>query len=109
MLIVALNVRFAFDLFQEVLGILGGSLAGVFILGIFTKRSNAPGVIMGLIGGVVAVWWVKTNTSVSVYLYGAISIIACIMVGFLSSLFFPKTNNGKGLSYASMKKMRNKK
>ncbi len=106
MLIVALNVRFAFDLFQEVLGVLGGSLAGVFILGIFTGRANAPGAIIGLIAGVAAVWWVRGHTTVSVYLYGAISILGCVIVGYLASLLFPKTDKAKGMSYSSLKELR---
>lgn len=88
MLIVALDVRFVFDLFQEILGILGGSLAGVFILGIFTQRANTKGVIIGLMAGVAAVWWIRSNTTVSVYLYGAISVISCVIVGYVCSLFF---------------------
>ncbi|HRQ49574.1 MAG TPA: sodium/solute symporter [Agriterribacter sp.] len=109
MLIVALDVRFAFDLFQEVLGILGGSLAGVFILGIFTNRANAAGVISGLIVGVAAVWWVRSNTTVSVYLYGAISVLACVLAGYLFSLLFPKPPGTEGLSYVSLKKLKNRK
>jgi SSS family solute:Na+ symporter len=88
MLIVALNVQFAFDLFQEVLGILGGSLAGVFILGIFTKRANAGGVFIGLIAGVLAVWLVRGNSNISVYLYGGISVMVCVVVGYITSFFF---------------------
>src|SRR5690606_15051149 len=45
MFIALLDVQFIFNLFQEVLGVLGGSLAGVFILGIFTKRANTIGAI----------------------------------------------------------------
>lgn len=109
MLIVALDVRFAFDLFQEVLGILGGSLAGVFILGIFTNRANAQGVIVGLVAGVAAVWWIRNNTTVSVYLYGAISVLACVIVGYLFSLLFPKPSDTEGLSYVSLRKLKNSK
>lgn len=97
MLIVALQVQFAFDLFQEVLGILGGSLAGVFILGIFTRKANATGVLTGLIAGVIAVWLVRSNTTISVYLYGGISVMVCVLVGYITSLLF----KSKVISYES--------
>lgn len=89
MIIAFLDVKFIFDLFQEVLGILGGSLAGVFVLGIFTKRANAPGVMTGLFIGALAVWLVKYYTDISVYLYGAISVLACVASGYLVSLLVP--------------------
>ena len=104
MAIVALDVQFAFDFFQEVLGILGGSLAGVFILGIFTKRANAFGVIGGLIAGVIAVWSIRGSGAVSVYLYGAISVMTCVMVGYLLSFLSPAKTGIEGFYYGSLKK-----
>lgn len=101
--IAALNIEFVFDLFQEVLGIVAGSLAGVFILGIFTKRGNAYGVIMGMITAVVVVFLVKGKTNISVYLYGAISVVTCVAVGYLFSLIVPQSNKDiDGLTYFSL-------
>jgi Na+/proline symporter len=93
MVIAALNVQFLFDLFQEVLGMMGGSLAGVFILGIFTKRTNAPGAVCGVMAGVIVVWLVRHNTDISLYLYGAVGVITCVMVGYFMSFFFPPKKN----------------
>lgn len=87
MFIALLDVQFIFDLFQEVLGVLGGSLAGVFILGIFTKRANTMGAVAGLVIGVLAVWLTKSYTDISVYLYGAISVVSCVIGGYLCSFF----------------------
>src|SRR5690606_7696830 len=63
--IAMLNIEFIFDLFQEVLGIVAGSLAGVFILGIFTKRANSYGALMGIIISVFVVFIMKNNTGIS--------------------------------------------
>lgn len=103
MAIVLLNAGFMFDLFQEVLGILGGGLAGVFILGIFVKRANSPGAIVGLFSSVLIVWLIKQNTSISVYLYGAISIISSVVVGLLVSAIVPGRKSIAGLTYYSLK------
>ncbi len=102
MLIAALHIEFIFDLFQEVLGIMGGTLAGVFILGIFTKRANAQGAILGIISGVLIVWLTKTHTDISVYLYGAISVVSTVVVGYVISLFSPQKKNLKNLTYLSL-------
>lgn len=109
MAIAALDVQFIFDLFQEVLGILGGSLAGVFILGIFTKRASTFGVVSGLIAGVVAVWIIRNETNISVYLYGAISVCTCVIVGYIISFLSPVKKDISGLSYASLKELNLKK
>lgn len=103
MVIAYRKVAFIFDLFQEVLGILGGSLAGVFILGIFTNRANTTGAISGVVAGVITVWVIRSQTTISVYLYGAISVMTCVIVGYLVSLFTPAANKKTGFSYATIK------
>jgi len=108
MLIAALDIEFIFDLFQEVLGIMGGTLAGVFVLGIFTKRANAHGVVWGIIIGVLTVWFTRTYTDISVYLYGAISVLTTVMVGYVVSLFAPQKKNLKNLTYFTLNKNKSK-
>lgn len=102
MLVAALDVEFIFDLFQEILGIIGGSLAGVFILGIFTRRANTAGVICGIVLGFLAVWLTKSFTDVSLYLYGAISILTTVIGGYAFSLLGPQPKNIRGLTYATL-------
>ena len=110
MIIAALNVQFIFDLFQEILGIVAGSLAGVFILGIFTKRANPTGAIGGVITGVFVVSAIRNSTDISLYLYGAISVITCVGVGyFISILTPPMEKDLEGLTYLTLNKETNKK
>ncbi|MEX2235725.1 MAG: sodium/solute symporter [Cyclobacteriaceae bacterium] len=102
MLTAWLNIEFIFNYFQEVLGIFGGSLAGVFILGIFIKRSNSFGAVIGLLAGVVTVLLIKQIANIHPYLYGAISICTCVLIGYFASLFFPPKKELKGLTYATL-------
>ena len=103
--IAALNIEFIFDLFQEVLGIVAGSLAGVFILGIFTKRANSYGVLMGIIMSILVVFIIKNSTDISLYMYGAISVVTCVVVGYITSLLTPRVKKDlTGLTYLTLRK-----
>ncbi|MCB0687851.1 MAG: sodium/solute symporter, partial [Saprospiraceae bacterium] len=79
------DVKFIFDFFQQLLGMIGGSLAGVFALAVFTKKANATGAIIGTFAGAITTFFVKTFTDVNGYLYGAVGVITCFLVGILVS------------------------
>ncbi|MBK8505985.1 MAG: sodium:solute symporter [Saprospiraceae bacterium] len=81
------NVGFIFDFFQEVLGMIGGSLGGVFALAVITKTANAKGVITGMVAGVLITIIFKNFTDVNGYLFGAIGVISCFVVGLVVSVF----------------------
>lgn len=104
MLIAATHVDFIFNYFQELLGMIGGGLAGVFMLAIFTKRANATGAIVGVLAGAALTWMVKNNTDVSVYLYGAVGVVSSVMIGYLASLLFPGKKSTKGYTYTTLVK-----
>ncbi|MDH3709758.1 MAG: sodium/solute symporter, partial [Cyclobacteriaceae bacterium] len=88
MWIAASDVRIIFDFFQELLGMIGGSLAGVFVLAVFTRSANAPGAIIGTFAGAAITLMVKYFTPINGYLYGAIGVISCVLVGLVASRFF---------------------
>ncbi len=97
MFIAATHVDFIFNYFQEILGVFGGGLAGIFVLAIFTKRANAKGAIAGLIGGAALTWLMKYNTNISLYLYGAVGVVSSVAIGYLISNLFPDKNKKKRL------------
>jgi solute:Na+ symporter, SSS family len=83
------DVHSLFDVSIELAGLLGGGFAGAYTLGMFTRRANSPGVAIGIgssIGLTLLAWWFKL---VHPYFYLAISILLCIVIGYLASLFFP--------------------
>lgn len=106
MAIAFLNVQFIFDLFSAVLGILGGGLAGIFILGIFTDKGSESGAIGGIIMGVALAVLAKFFTDVSVYLYGAISVMGCVFSGYIISLIIPSEKNIEGLTFSTLSKLK---
>jgi Na+/proline symporter len=83
------NLRSAWDAFLGILGLFGGSLAGLFALGIFTRRAHGAGALAGAAAGAAATWVVQSLTPVSFFLYGATGIVTCFGVGYLASLVLP--------------------
>jgi SSS family transporter len=83
------DIHSLFDVSIELAGLLGGGFAGAYTLGMFTRRANAPGVAIGIGSSIcltLVAWWFKL---VHPYFYLAISILLCIVIGYLASLLFP--------------------
>ena len=73
----------------ELVGLFGGSFGGAYTLGMFTRRANWQGVLIGMIVSFVvtfAVWWAHL---VHPFLYLGVSILVSIVVGYVASYFFP--------------------
>lgn len=79
------NIFSLLDFFQEILGLLSSGLGGLFLMGVFFPRIGGKSAFIGFVSGVVAVFLVKYFTDVNVLLYGAIGIVTCVSVGYLSS------------------------
>ncbi len=88
-----------FDVSIELAGLLGGGFAGAYTLGMFTRRANSQGVAIGIVSAIVLTfiaWWYDL---VHPYFYLAISILVCVVVGYVASLFFPApTRSLQGLT-----------
>ena len=67
-----------FFLFQEVLGLLGSALAGIFMLGVFTRKVNATAALTGAIACLAAVVYAKYYTDLNFYIYPLIGIPVCV-------------------------------
>ena len=76
----------AFDFFQRLLGLTSSGLAGLFILGIFTRRTRTAGALTGAVTSALVLYLVQTQTKVHVYLYALTGIGVCVIVGYTVSL-----------------------
>ncbi len=93
------DVHSLFDVSIELAGLLGGGFAGAYTLGMFTRRANAPGVAIGIGASICLTLIAWSYKLVHPYFYLAISILLCIVIGYLASLFFPApTRSLKGLT-----------
>jgi len=100
------DVHSLFDVSIELAGLLGGGFAGAYTLGMFTRRANSPGVAIGIAFSVVLTLVAWHYKLVHPYFYLAISILLCIVFGYVASLFFPvPTRSLAGLTIFAQDKL----
>lgn len=91
------------DQFNTLLGLFTGGLGGLFVLGIFTKKANAPGAFIGLLLSGIVQYYISKYTQVNLLLYAFTGLASCVLFGYLFSLAIP---NGKkaldGLTYKTI-------
>ena len=88
-LLAVTTVDSAFDLFQRILGLTASGLGGLFILGIFTRRTTAFGAMTGAVLSALVLYFLQNHTRVHVYLYALVGITVCVVVGYTVSLLLP--------------------
>jgi solute:Na+ symporter, SSS family len=103
--------------------IFSGGIAGLFLLGIFTKRANKNGAYVGILASILFTGYaVITSTKLPIgseprllidmgifnythhkMMLGVYSHVVLIVVGYLSSLLFKKPENIDSLTYSDWK------
>ncbi len=105
-LIAWLNDVSLWDRYVKLVGLFGGGLAGLFALGIFTRRANWIGALVGFVGSAVVLYLVQQAGTVHFFLYAAIGIGCCLGLGWLASLPVPGAGkNLAGLTIFTIKKV----
>ena len=66
-----------------------GSILGVFILAIASKRATGNGAFIGLIAGMGSVAWVATTTNIAFLWHNVIGAVVVVVVGMAVSLVDP--------------------
>lgn len=85
------------DQFNMILGLVLGSMGGLFMLGMLTKRANAAGALCGIIGSVGVQLFIVYHQTVHLLLYTTTGFISCFVIGYICSLILqsPKQVNTK--------------
>jgi len=83
------QIRSLWDMYLAILGLLMGSLTGLFALGVFTRRTHAVGALTGAVGGAVVLFLVERYTQTHFFLYAGVGITACFGIGYVVSLLVP--------------------
>ncbi len=87
------EIQSLWDLFNRMLGLLSSGMAGLFALGMFTRRANGRGALAGAFISAAVIYWVQTQTAVSFFLYAAIGVLTCFAAGYAASLVFREKEN----------------
>jgi solute:Na+ symporter, SSS family len=87
----------AWDLFIAVQGLLGGVLAGIFCVGIFTRRTNQLGLIPGLVISTALIAIIKYEFAWHTQTYAAIGIVSTFVISYLFSILVssPRADTSK--------------
>jgi len=105
----ATGARQVLKVYMEMFGLVGGGLSGLFALGIFTRRANGTGVLIGAGASAVVLACVKLLTDVHLLLYPAIGVVVCFSVGYAASLIFPGAKSaGPGLTLYTLDKLKSR-
>lgn len=83
------NIQSLWDEFNKIIGLVIGSLGGLFLLGILTRKANGAGALVGVIVSIAVQIFVSNNHSVHLLLYTATGVVSCFVFGWLSSFVFP--------------------
>jgi SSS family transporter len=89
------QIQSLWGLFLGILFLLGSPLAGMFVLGIFTRRANGLGACLGAAVGTAGIFAVMKCTDLHKMLYPVIGLGGCVVTGYLVSLLFDALSNSK--------------
>jgi hypothetical protein len=95
-------IRSLFDAFIKVVGLFMGVLGGLFALGMLTRSASGAGSLIGVVAGAGVMFSLPFVSRINGYLYTAIGITVCFVVGWLASQFLPADGRDlTGLTWAS--------
>ena len=83
------EVRSLWDAFLTIIGLFGGTIAGLFGLGMISRRANARGAMIGAIAGSAATFWAWFAGHLHFYSFGMIGVLTCVGVGWTASCLMP--------------------
>lgn len=77
------------QIWTEICAVLMGGFVGVSILGLFTRRANCGGAIVGVIASIVVSLGLKYTGGIHWSAYSVFSTMSCCILGYLSSFIIP--------------------
>ena len=86
------EIRSMWDEFNKILGLVLGSMGGLFLLGMITRKANSTGAVVGVVGSIIIQLFVMSYESVHLLLYTTTGFLSCFIIGYIFSLITPGDN-----------------
>jgi len=93
LVVASADLRSALEAYLNIIGLFGGTISGIFILGVGFKRANGTGAIVGSLVSAVAV--ILAREYVHFYAYAFIGISTTVTAGLLFSLVTGRQERSK--------------
>ena len=105
LLMASWGISSLWDQFNLIVGLFAGGLGGIFVLGIFSKRANGTGALIGLLISGFCQYFIKEYTSAHLLMYAFTGMFSSMAIGYLASVFFGKHEEEKmQYTYYNLKK-----
>jgi SSS family solute:Na+ symporter len=95
-----INVKSALDAWWKLASIFSGGMLGLFLLGVFSRKKNVIGAVIGVIAGLLIILWLSlshlflgpsaTGNQIHTYLTIVLGTSTIFLLGFLVSLILKK-------------------
>lgn len=89
------DIQSLWDEFNRIVGIILGSLGGLFLLGMVTRKANSTGALCGIIGSIAVQYLMIRGQYVHLLLYTTTGFISCFAIGYGMSLLIPGNRENK--------------
>ncbi len=89
------EIKSLWDVFNKVLGLILGSMSGLFLLGILFKKAHSNGALIGFVASLIVQIYVAQQTDIHLLLYTATGVISCLTFGITASILIPTNNQEK--------------
>ena len=98
------NIKSLWDEFSKYIGLFGGGLGGLFLLAIFTTRTNGAGALAGIIASGILQFFIKQYVPLHPWAYGVTGIVTCFVIGYFVSAVVPeRVRNLSGLTLFTLR------
>jgi solute:Na+ symporter, SSS family len=91
--VAAADLRSALEAYLNIIGLFGGTISGLFILGLVFKKANGTGAVIGSLISAIVVFLIRDY--VHFYAYAFVGIFTTVTVGLVSSFLVGKPNGRK--------------
>ena len=97
LILIAYHSSDMIDKYLALFGLFGVPIAGIFALGIFSKRANGFGAVTGLVITCIACYFLQF-TGVNALLISVVGFLGSMLIGYICSFFKPNKKDITGLT-----------